>query len=512
MAKPVIAPPPSPRIIGRGIDFSTSFTATNDPDLWTAAGLPAGLTIDPETGEVSGRPMVPGEMTITLQAHIVVEEEIAESSDPVQFILIVMDSPPGMGGPLEMLLDWELTTGKVRVPGIELAQGDEAVMWVKEGNIFALLVGILRYGVLQNIGTSPALKMGFKEFEPDGLVYVTTDSVEKVGEEGDLTRYRIWVNLRKELWGGVLANYENDDGTAFLPLSELRLITGEYYLQQKESTVFQLTGGLGMDSYLPVARTLVFDGLGNYTVAFSFQLRLWLEVAGRPSQNVQLIRTLKIAKSGGNWVVSDLAGPESIQGPPDGLDWRATLHCISVEGSGAGVVVDCEVTTTAGRSVYSFNMSPFSSGPWTDLRMELPLYWEHSPTLYLHDAAGDLIGYKSIERVMGGGWSYDSPGEFFEALERAWLDAEGKYMESTGNGYIAIAVTGALTFEVTVSPESEARFATITMGLEPDEGSRGTSAARASKVHGELKQLEGGETVLSSRYFKIGIERAINPN
>ncbi len=51
-----------------GNEFSYQIEATNDPTSFTVSGLPAGLTLDPTTGEISGSPSASGSFEIVMLA------------------------------------------------------------------------------------------------------------------------------------------------------------------------------------------------------------------------------------------------------------------------------------------------------------------------------------------------------------------------------------------------------------------------------------------------------------
>ena len=113
MAIPVITAPISPRIIAAGVAFSQALSASNTPTSWAASGLPSGLTIDTATGTISGTPLSQVESTATITAT-----NGDGTSAAASIIFVVMATPPGMGGPFDIVLDYELTTNEITVPGV----------------------------------------------------------------------------------------------------------------------------------------------------------------------------------------------------------------------------------------------------------------------------------------------------------------------------------------------------------------------------------------------------------
>jgi hypothetical protein len=230
MPAPVITRPLSPRRIAQGAAITIELAASGSPTSWAATGLPAGLAIDTTTGEIDGAPLAPGQTTASITAT-----NGDGTSDPAQIIFVVEPTPPGAGGPLERLLDWELTTGLVRVPGIEPgtvppgADGEGApwVMHLKRGDRKPVLVGLLVYGVLQDVGEEVDLKLALKEFEPERLIELNDGTATRVGDTPDTTRYRIEIDLDDAGIAALLGDYEGDGGTVLYPLAELQLVADD---------------------------------------------------------------------------------------------------------------------------------------------------------------------------------------------------------------------------------------------------------------------------------------------
>jgi len=110
-----------------GFPFSYQITATNSPTSFNATGLPAGLSVNPTTGVISGRPAVGGTLAVTITAS----NAGGTGSASLAFTLNVAfagvkgsyDGLAGIGGTDVGLLTLSLTptgsfTGKLTLPGI----------------------------------------------------------------------------------------------------------------------------------------------------------------------------------------------------------------------------------------------------------------------------------------------------------------------------------------------------------------------------------------------------------
>ncbi len=489
MAIPVITQPATPRTLAQGMAIPTLvLAATESPTSWAVDALPSGLSLNTSTGQITGTPITAG-----LSSSAITATNGSGTSDPVTIVWNIQAQPVGAGEWSDLEIDFDLVTRRLNIPGLDPPAEGEPLFRIFRGDKINLLIGGRKFGVLRDLkpgSETVSVKAALKEFEPEILLTSAGGEPEKVGS-GDTTRFRIPLRLAPGAWGA-LADYEADKKTSFNAVFELELAVGEpveLYDESDSVSPIELYGGLGgAGPYAPEAieETLVFEGL-EATAGASYTLDVSLIVTGRPGQNVALNFTLTITWSGSAWVVSDLEGADTIQGPAEGGQWRVTLTVTDVAGDADSVDVDVEITTTTDSSStnYVFEVSANGGGIGYsgDLTGEDGISFTSIPILSLWDEAEAEIGEGADLDL-----SYESPALFFAAIEAAWEDLTGT------SEVVSIAVVDESTFRVTVSSGSEVRGVGFESSGAPDPTtapttSPGEGTHRNATLTGQLVQI-----------------------
>lgn len=504
MPKPVITQPATPRTIAQGIAIPTlNLVATNAPDSWTAAPLPAGFSFNAETGVITGTPTAAGLVETTITAT-----NESGTSDPVRIVWNVQAQPVGAGLWSDLELDFDLVERTVFIPGIERAPGDP-VFLIGRGDKEFLLVGPRKFGVLRDVNPASepvSLKLALKEFEPEILLSLQGGTPTKVGS-ADATRYRIPIWLDPAAWA-VLADYEGDGETRMITRAELELVVGTpLYDQTRVVDDLTLSADLGGDDYGdpdPIEETLVFDGL-TATEGASYTLVVSIEVADRPGQNVSLTQTMTITFTGGVWVVSGRTGDNSIQGEAEDGEWRATLGIEAVAGDPNSVDVDVSIATTEVSGVHrlAWVIPARITGDLTDPGETVFVL---ASRLRLYDAAGDEMD------APGEVWpeTYTDPAGFLATVADAWAAIAGG-----GDPTITVASPSSIRIEMD-SDETSARTIRIEHHTDPATGN--TVAAMinpaAAVLTGQLSQVASAEDQPPrfTAQFPIGVIRDMVPD
>jgi hypothetical protein len=137
--------------------------------------------------------------------------------DTASLLVVVYATPAGSPstGVLwdDLELDFDLGTRQVTIPGS--AKGDDgAVFRAAKGDKFNLLVGLKKYGVLQDPkpgSETVTIRLAAKEFEEERVIELAAGTATKVGS-ADNTRFRIAFELEPGNWS-LLGDYEGDRST-----------------------------------------------------------------------------------------------------------------------------------------------------------------------------------------------------------------------------------------------------------------------------------------------------------
>jgi hypothetical protein len=510
MAIPVITAPISPRIIAAGVAFSQTLSASNTPTSWAASGLPSGLVIDEVTGTISGTPLSQVETTATITAT-----NGDGTSAGATIIFVVMATPPGMGGPFDIVLDYELTTNEITVPGVERADG-APLFYAPRGTNRFLLVGVKYYGVLQDLNADDepiAIKLGMKEVEPESLLEVTTSATTKVaGVTDDQQRYRIPFRVTPSNWG-VLGDYEADAATIISALAELQVSVGTVATLH-DATLTDSSIALEGNVTTPITGDHDFLSIDEFAVATQMRLTLTLSVASRPLQTVTLVREFDLIFSGGAFVISNLSGSTTGTGAVEADKWRATLNLTALTGDANSVDADYSITTSVDTTF------PY---PYIDISSGLTLASPFDEDSQVNVTAGGVLqlwdGDDELNDTNIGTWTpgatYADPATFAAALESGWETASGAsdvvsvdYISNGEYPIFRVSLTGSAVTHVRGIESSPVTFQPVFIDVE-------AGTATTCSVAATLEQLEDPTAVplnLTSNQFRIGVARDIVPD
>lgn len=512
MPKPVITAPISPRIIAQGVAFSQAIAVSNSPESITATGLPSGLTASLSGGTItiSGTPLTQVQTTASITAT-----NGDGTSDAAVIIFVVMATPPGMGGPFDIVLNYEMTTNEVTMPGLPSPAPGAPLFWAPRGTNRYLLVGVTYYGVLQDINPSDedvTIRLGMKELEPERVIELTTGATEKVtAAVPDLQRYRIPFRVTPASWTGPLSDYETDRETMILALSELEVTVGEVaslHSATLTDSSIALEGGITS----AITGDHDFTGVPEFATATPMRLTLTLSVAGRVLQTVQLVRTFDLVFTGGAFVISNLAGSTTGQGAIEGGQWRATLNLTGLTGDANSVDCDYSITTTNDTSAiyYEWLLDFDGLGGFSGnfLSPSDVITFADSVALSLYDVSSSQIGLDA-----GMDTNYDDLADLVAAIETLWEGITGD------NDIHEIVVEDGSTLRVRVLSTTDVREVGLAVSSPTPFGPVVTPGVegepRTGTVTALLEQLSDPTSVplnLTSNPILIGVRRDIVPD
>ena len=515
MPIPVITAPASPRIIAQGVVFSQALAASNTPTSWAGSGLPSGLVINTSTGAITGTPLVQVQTTASITAT-----NADGPSDAVSIIFVVMATPPGVGDAWDIMLDYELTTNEVSLPGVATPADGEPLFWAPRGTNRRLLVGVLNFGVLQDLNPAAeplVVRLGMKELEPERLIELTTGTTTKVAAmPDDQQRYQIPFRVTPGNWTGALSDYEADAGTQILALAELQITRGAVSVLH-DATLTDSAIAIEGNVTTPITGDHDFLSIAEFPVATPMRLTLTLTVAGRVLQTVQLVRTFDLVFTGGVFVISNLAGAVTGQGAVEAAKWRATLNLTSLGGDANSVDADYSITTTTDTTI-PYPYVDISSG---SLTMTAP----YDPDTSTIDVAASGLtleiwdGPDAMTDTMIGTWtppdlSYTNAAAFAAALLAAW-EADSGIDDVVSVECIQFFAEPVFRIQLTGTAVTHIRFAETPTTFVAINAVPTAGTATTCSVVAQLEQLEDPSSVplnLTSNLFHIGVARDIVPD
>jgi hypothetical protein len=347
-----------------------------------------------------------------------------------------------------------------------------------------------------------------KEFEPEGLLELAGGVPTKVGSD-DTARYRIPLRLSPQNWG-VLADYEDDAGTALLAATEIEVTVGEipdFYLETDSETGFALAGNVST----PIEKTLTYTGLPTVAGPVNYRLTLALVVSGRASQNVTLTRDFELSYDAPDWTISAITGTDTGTGSLDGSAWRATLENASLTGTATGITVVAEVTTTADTTF------PY---PYIDLSTGLTMAADYDDDAQIFVAGslelwdGDNITMDEFSSTNIGTWNpsgdYANAAAFIAALEAGWETASGvadivsvELLTAAANPVFRVFLSGSPVTHVRGFSASPTEFQAVVLDVE-------TGVSTTATVTGTIEQLEDPAALpqrMTSLPFRVEVVR-----
>ena len=210
--------------------------ATNSPTSWACPNLPAGLTVNSDTGKISGAAEVAGVfvcgltatngdgdsaplvLTIGIEASNAAltssgyEVKIDVATRQISFLAAGAASSQTVE---ETKISGATTT---KTSGISTVSASAPNLFAKEGDSLLLWVTFVKNGQALDLDIQ-TLALAIKEFEPDNRL-VLGETWKKYGS-GTGAYYGLYSAIAGADLKSVLSNYESDSGTAFDGLAEI---------------------------------------------------------------------------------------------------------------------------------------------------------------------------------------------------------------------------------------------------------------------------------------------------
>ena len=198
--------------------WATGLTGSN---TWSSSTLPAGMTLDPTSGLISGAATVAGVYNVGITVS-----NSNGVSVPVMLTIGIEAKAYSSHSGVDLFVN--AATGEVTTSLIKNEVKTDAlapVFAAKEGENRLAYIHFHKDGTILDLGTLTKLEFAMKEFDPDATVVVSQDvpgevTFLKTGS-GTETVYILHINFDGDALANSLTNYEADEGTTYDGIAEI---------------------------------------------------------------------------------------------------------------------------------------------------------------------------------------------------------------------------------------------------------------------------------------------------
>lgn len=353
MAIPAITSPnPGYEQIAAGASYSRTITASNSPTSFAVTGIPAGLSLNTSTGEITGSPTA----TVPTAVEISVTATNGDGTSAAQtWLIVVLPSVTGTTqGEWVIPVDLLIREKKLALPGIGSPQpaseppraGEvEEVLgtWV-EGEAFDLALGLITSGVLQELDPD-RIRVLWREIGTESTIELQVDDLDVTGTGAGATkRYKVPVFVDPDLVSGSLDEKRNGSRkTGYLQIiAESANDDRDFSTESaQESLGTFLESSSVNDTFALTIDTESAD-------AREYDVTINAVFPTDTALNCQVVRRVSLTYSGGTYVLGTTSGSTSDTGSSTvEANWDSTLTNTSLTATTTGLSVGTTVAASA---------------------------------------------------------------------------------------------------------------------------------------------------------------------